>query len=655
MVVLDIEVREPDPFETCAEIRGLEASAQTPVLFVTEAEDAESVQRAYEAGVTDFVTKPLNPPQLSHRVLHLLRTSRAFSNLRENQERLARAQRLARLAYWDWDVQSRSLTMSTDLADMLGDAGVLTTPTLTQLLECVHPMDRDAVQHCFEEAFATGSAQEIDHRVLLPDRRERVVRLQLEVGFREDGEATQVSGTLQDVTEHKQAERQISRLAYSDTLTGLSNRRCLSERIPLALGHISERGRLAALLLVDLDRFNRVNEGFGHPVGDQLLKDVAQRLLTRVRMTDYVMRTHFDASTPPVSRLGGDEFAIFLAEVADAQQVARVGHRLFESLRRPFVIGDREVCVTASIGIAVHPMDGRDFDTLLRNADAAMHHAKAQGGNNLQFYTASMNATASRRLDLENQLRKAIERDELLLHYQPKVELRTRRLAGLEALLRWQHPELGSVPPAEFIPLAEEGELILEIGEWVLRQVCEQSRAWRADGFDTLPIAVNLSRRQIGQSVLAAKVGEIVSETGLQPADLEFEVTESAIMHDEEAAVRTLKALKEMGSTLSLDDFGTGYSSLTYLRRFPIDVLKIDRSFVKNVAHDPDDAAIVAATIAMARSLQLTVVAEGVETDEQEVFLYTTGCDQLQGFRISPPLPAQDCHGFLPRRRDDRG
>lgn len=649
LVVLDEALTSPEAFEVCRWLRRQPATFETPVLFLTAAGSVEAVRRAYEAGASDFATKPLDRLLFAHRALYLLRASRVVLRLRESQERLARAQRLARLAYWEWDVGRHALTLSEELADLLDDATVLATPSLERLLEIVPDADRELVQRCFREALGSGRPADVEHRVRIPGGRTRTVRHQIEVALGEEGEPTRILGAVQDITDRTEVEEEMRRLAYHDPLTGLPNRRFLSERLPVALERSAERNRYAALLLLDLDRFNRINDSFDHSIGDALLKDVAHRLLTRVRITDTVMRPQSEEAIPAVSRLGGDEFAIFLGDLGDAQDAGRVGQRVLELLARPFELGGQEVVVTASVGVAIHPVDGRDFDTLLRNADAALHHAKREGRNNLQFYTESMNATAARRLLLENRLRRAVEQDELSVHYQPKIELRMRRLAGLEALLRWRPSELGSVTPSEFVPLAEESELILSLGEWVLTKVCEQSRRWRDEGYRMVPIAVNLSARELGDPGLPVRARRIVEAAGLLPDAVEFEVTESAIMRNEEAAVRALRALKHMGFSLALDDFGTGYSSLTYLRRFPIDVLKIDRSFVRNVAHNPGDAAIVAAIIAMARNLKLTVVAEGVETEEQEVFLYATGCDQLQGFRMGPPLGAHECRGYLVR------
>ncbi len=429
------------------------------------------------------------------------------------------------------------------------------------------------------------------------------------------------------------AERHVNHLAYHDALTDLPNRRLFADQLEQRTDLARRKGQPLALLFLDLDRFKLVNDSLGHEMGDLLIQSVAQRLSGAVRKSDIV------------GRLGGDEFTVIVEGVTSAQDAALIAQKLIDTLSEPFTLDSREIFVTASVGIALYPFDGDQSGTLLKNADTAMYRAKERGRNGYQFYTAEMSARAMERLALENNLRRALERDELLLHYQPQVRLDSGDLIGLEALVRWNHPDLGLVPPGEFIPLAEETGLIVPVGEWVLRQACRQARAWREAGRETLRVAVNLSGRQLRQQNLVEVIRQILEESDLPPGGLELELTESSIMHKDKLTISTLWALHEMGIRLSIDDFGTGYSNLGYLKRFPIDTLKIDRSFVRDITADPDDAAITTAIIAMAHNLKIDVVAEGVETEEQKAFLRERGCDAIQGFLIGRPMPAESWPG----------
>jgi diguanylate cyclase (GGDEF)-like protein/PAS domain S-box-containing protein len=447
---------------------------------------------------------------------------------------------------------------------------------------------------------------------------------------------------IRDITDRKEAEKQIRHLAYYDSLTGLPNRTFYKELVNRALLLAKRRNWTMAILFIDLDNFKRINDTLGHDVGDQLLRAVGDLLQTCIRKSDYIARAEEGAIDNVVSRLGGDEFIVLLNEIAHGQSASLVARRILKELARPFALAGHEIFVTASIGIALYPLDGNDEDSLLKNADVAMYHSKNQGKNNYQFYSKNMNATSLQRLDFENDLRKAVDRGELRLYYQPTVDVQTRMISGAEALVRWEHPNRGMISPGDFIPLAEETGLIVPIGEWVLRTACFQNRAWQNIGIKPLRVAVNLSGRQFDQKGLIEVVSNALCDSGLDPQYLELEITESTIMKNPEKAATTLQKLKDMGIRLSIDDFGTGYSSLGNLRKFPLDTLKIDRSFVMNITTDSDDAAITTAIIAMAHSLKLGVIAEGVELEDQQSFLHKLGCDAVQGYLFSRPLPAEE-------------
>jgi diguanylate cyclase (GGDEF)-like protein len=446
--------------------------------------------------------------------------------------------------------------------------------------------------------------------------------------------------------EVRKSRESLEQLAYFDRLTALPNRAMFRE----LLGHELARGQRSqtpvAALLLDIDRFKEINETRGYKLGDQLLEMVAARLLQSLRKTDYVARSAEDTGAQ-VARQGGDEFALLLTDLAQLDDAGRVAQRILQSLVQPFVLGGEEIFVTASIGIAIAPNDGSDVDSLLQSAETAMYCAKRQGGNNFQFYAESMNEAMVKRLELESNLRRSVERDQLVLFYQPLIDISNRQLVGMEALLRWMHHDLGMVSPAEFIPLAEETGLIVPIGRWVLRTASRQLHRWHVDGFEWLRMAVNIANRQLREPDFVSDVQEILDETGLDPSRLELEVTETSVMKNDQKTLEALQELRKIGVRLAVDDFGTGHSVLTYLRDFPLNTLKIDRSFINGVATEGKDAAITSAVIAMAHRLDLRVVAEGVETEDQLSFLTQHDCDECQGFLFSRPVPASEIGEIL--------
>ncbi|WP_051330767.1 bifunctional diguanylate cyclase/phosphodiesterase [Aneurinibacillus terranovensis] len=443
------------------------------------------------------------------------------------------------------------------------------------------------------------------------------------------GEAMHYVGVFEDITLRKQMESKIQYQAYHDMLTGLPNRVLFNDRLDQAIDHSSCNNKKLAVMFIDLDQFKRINAMFGHCIGDDLLQAVAECLKRCIRESDTI------------ARFGGDEFMILLPEVFHEQDAVTVAEKIIEALRQPLMLGDRELFISSSIGISVYPADGNDSKTLIKNADTAMYHAKKQGRNNYQLYRSLMNDDeAFERLTLENSLRKALQKDEFLVYYQPQINLHTGEIIGMEALVRWQNPELGMVPPVKFIPLAEDTGLIIPLGEWVLRAACTQNKAWQLAGYPPIRVAVNLSMLQFKQSDMVGTIVRVLQETGLDPRYLEVEITESMLMENPDATLGTLKQLKAIGIRISLDDFGTGYSSLNYLKRLSIDTLKIDQSFVRDIATDADDRAIVNSIIHLAHSMNLRVIAEGVETTEQLNFLRSHQCDEIQGYLIGYPLPA---------------
>jgi diguanylate cyclase (GGDEF)-like protein/PAS domain S-box-containing protein len=475
--------------------------------------------------------------------------------------------------------------------------------------------------------------------VTIRRRSGELVPVEVEASFAEQRDRRMIVLVVRDLTSRQQTEETLRSLAYHDPLTGLPNRLLFHDRLAQAIERARRARQLLTVMLIDLDRFKLINDSLGLATGDQIIKGVADRLVQRLRRSDTV------------ARLGGDEFMVLLLGTSGAQAAARVAQDLIDELRPPLLVDGHELTTSASIGLALFPHDGDDADTLVKNAANALSRAKEQGRNHYQFYTDDMNATAFERLMLESRLRKAVEQEELVIHYQPKVSLVDGAILGVEALLRWYHPDLGLIPPAEFIPLAEETGLIVAIGDWVLRTACAQIRRWQQLGHGRLGLAVNISARQFLEKNLVATIAAAVAESGLAAELIELELTESVIMRDAPDAARRLKELTALGLRLAVDDFGTGYSSLGYLRTFPIHSLKIDRSFVRDVDRDPNSAALAQAIIAMAASLRLKVVAEGVETREQLDRLKAFGCQELQGYVFSKPLPPDELLALLEEGR----
>jgi diguanylate cyclase (GGDEF)-like protein/PAS domain S-box-containing protein len=649
IVLLDVQMPLMDGFETCTALRALDRGDLAPVLMMTGLDDSDSINRSYEAGATDFITKPVEWPMLGHRVRYLLRANRAFLDLTQSQARLVDAQRIAQLGHWDWHVGADRVECSDEIFRIIGRTREDFHERFNSLLEVVHPEDQPVVKQAIDAALRRRESFNLDFRILRPDGSIRIVHEQGEVHYDSDGNPVRMQGTTQDVTERKRAEEQIRQLALYDNLTGLPNRHLFREQLDHAIGVAKRTGQALVMLSLDLDRFKRVNDTLGHQGGDELLKEAASRLAKTLRPTDYVTRDESD-EVQAVGRPGGDEFTLVMA-VAQPQDGAKIARRILDALARPFRLGENEVVVSASIGIAVYPLDGLDSESLIRNADAAMYHAKEQGKNNYQYYNRSMNTSAIERLALETKLHRALERAEFSLYFQPKVEVPTGAVTGVEALIRWADPERGLVSPAEFIPLAEETGLIIPIGEWALRQACAELAAWRATGIAVVPVAVNISPRQFHQRDIVGMVKRALREFDIPPHLIEIEITESTAMHHAEAARETLENLKALGVHIAIDDFGTGYSSLSYLKRFPIDCLKLDRSLVVGLPGGQDDAPIAQAVITMAHALRIKVVAEGVETDAQRQFLTANGCDEMQGYYFSRPVPAEECTRLLRGKR----
>jgi PAS domain S-box-containing protein len=664
VVVLDALMPEMDGFATCERLRKLPGGEHVPVLMLTGLDDEESIARAYEAGATDFFVKSTNQwTLLSQRLRYMLRAARMREELAESQAKLSKAQRIARLGSWEWDMKRRWVTLSDECYAIAGltrqEDGLADWFVWTRVLE----EERPRIESLFREALAGGGQLNFECRIIRPNGQIRMVHVEAEIDRDDRGCAVALHGVLQDITERKQAEDQIRQLANFDSLTGLPNRRYFRDQFAVSLERARASGTHVAVLFIDIDRFKQINDTLGHQVGDQLLREVARRLHAAVRENDTVARAAGVATAEPVqgreagnsvARLGGDEFTILLTDLTDPGVVDRVASRLLEVLRVPIACGGHEVFVTASIGVALFPQHGDDVETLVRKADIAMYAVKDAGRNGWQIFDDAMNTATAERWRLETALHRALERNELVLHYQPKVDAASGTVVGAEALMRWKRGA-DLVAPVEFIALAEETGLIVPITEWAIAEVCREIAAWRKAGIAPVPVSINISSRHVQRADLVAPVQRALAASGLPAAMIELELTETVLMHNLATALPLLQALKQIGVSISIDDFGTGYSSLAYLKRLPIDTLKIDRSFVRELESSDDDAAIVAAIIALARSLGLQVVAEGVETRAQMQRLVGKGCRLMQGWLFAPAMPADEFARLLRNGARDPG
>jgi diguanylate cyclase (GGDEF)-like protein/PAS domain S-box-containing protein len=677
VIILDVKMTGMDGFETARLIRQRPRSRYTPIIFLTS-HRATDLDRAtgYELGAVDYLFMPVAPDVLKSKIQVFIDLAR--KNLRRDRkdvelEYLNRAlkqelQHVTRLnealrAEIAARRQAESLARRSETERLIvqhagdyvalldADGGwVYASPSYQAefgeaiqpsdtYVEIVHAEDRERVKTALRRLAEGEEPSRLQYRVAMPSRGERHLESEASLIRAADGKVAQVVMVSRDITERKEMEAYVLHQSFHDTLTGLPNRLLLEDRMKQATAHVGRQHAPAAVLFIDLDRFKDINDTLGHAAGDRLLQEVAERLGRCVREGDTV------------ARLGGDEFVVLLAGMHDVENAALVADKIVRTVSEPCQIGGRELRVSPSVGIAIFPQDGRNMDELLRNADTAMYHAKQEGAGRFSFFASHMNEAANRRLAVGGALQRAITQGEFILHYQPKVSAGDGSICGFEALIRWPQADGKWIPPSQFIPIAEETGRIEPIGEWALQEAARQIQSWREQGADCCPIAVNVSGRQFRQQSVAQALENVLQETGIPPAMLEAELTESAVMSDPARAIQTLHKIRDLGVPISIDDFGTGYSSLAYLKRFPLDKLKIDAAFVRDVPDDSDDSAIVKAIITLAHSLNLTVIAEGVETAEQVGFLIKHGCDEMQGNYFSEPVPTEQALQLLKRGR----
>ncbi|MGE5095350.1 MAG: putative bifunctional diguanylate cyclase/phosphodiesterase, partial [Betaproteobacteria bacterium] len=571
----------------------------------------------------------------------ITRRKQAEQLLRESESRLRLAMEAAQMGMWYWESVSDQFEYSSGVNRLFGRPPDAPHVRYDALMERLHPEDRDLFSASMRHAVKHGNDFQVDYRVVWPDGSIHWMANRAQVYRDESGWAQRVVGVVMDITDRKMAEQRVAHMAHHDALTGLPNRVLLRDRIQQAIAHAHRAGTKIAVLFIDLDRFKTINDSLGHQLGDRLLQSVASRILVCVREGDTV------------ARVGGDEFVIVIPGIETSADASTVAAKILEVLGNAFHLHGNDLHVGASVGISLYPSDGADAETLMRNADTAMYVAKDAGRGNFKFFTQHMNVAAQQRLSLETALRRALENHEFELYYQPVFDLRNRSITGFEALIRWRPP--GSdvvIEPDEFISVAEESGLIVPIGDWVLREALRQACSWQAPD-RALTIAINVCANQLSRRSFVDRVRRLIEETGVDPAIVELEVTESVIIEGTSEARDALDQIAALGVNLAIDDFGTGYSGLAYLKRLPIDTVKIDQSFVRDLTIDADDAAIVTAIVAMARSLGVEVVAEGVETEEQLEELKRLGCQRAQGYLLARPMEASAISRMLGREPVD--
>ena len=628
IILMDFVMPGIDGVAACAQLQELPNGKSTPVIMITSLEDENSVNLAFEAGATDYISKPINWAVLRKRLSRLLQARHTERTLNQH-EAFARS------------IINHAIE------------GIITIDT-NGIIGYINPSA--------EQIFGYASSEIIGNNIsmLIPelchgdytglDINSIFIEKNYEIiGYQKDNSTLPIELTiskfyvgekcfftimLRDITERKRYEETIKYQAFYDSLTTLPNRLLLKDRIALEISHSKHTSQRLAIMYLDLDRFKLINDTLGHDIGDRLLKEVAKRLKSCVNETDTV------------ARLGGDEFVILLPGITREENIGNIANKILEAIREPLLIDSHELYISVSIGVTIYPNDGEDDETLLTNADVAMYRAKEKGKNNFQLYTPALNAKALERLAMENSLRRALDYKEFVVYYQPKVDTKTEQIIGMEALVRWQHPNWGLVPPLKFIPLAEETGLIVPIGEWVLRTACAQNKAFQNAGLPPLTVAVNLSALQFQLQDLTQVVSKVLEETGLDPHYLELEITESIAMQNVEHTIRMINELKEMGIKFSIDDFGTGYSSLGQLNSFSVNKLKIDKSFVNKINGVKDNSIIASTVLALGKSLELGVVAEGVENQEQVNFFKLNKCDEMQGYFFGKPMPNEDFEKF---------
>jgi diguanylate cyclase (GGDEF)-like protein/PAS domain S-box-containing protein len=644
IVLLDVMMPVMDGFETCEVIRRSPGGNDTQILMVTGLEDTESTKKAFEVGANGFVTKPLSLVMLGHRVQYMLRAGQAFRELHISRSRLAKTQELAKIGNWQIDLNNNQFHCSSEACYLLGLDTNDDNLTLDDFVSPIIHQDRKSAKESLENGLKEKQATTLEYRIQHLDGSQKHILNKSEIILDAQDQPALMLGIVQDVTQLKIAEEEIRFLAFYDGLTGLANRMLFMDRLDQAITDSTRNKKHFALLFLDLDHFKRINDTLGHHIGDLLLKKVAENIKNAIRSTDSATRiseqSRLDDSL--IARLGGDEFTILITDLKDPEYAALIARRLLKIIPAVYNFEGNEVSITTSIGISVFPEDGNKADILLKNADTAMYHSKKEGRNTYQYFTDSMNKAVLERFSIDRDLKKALQNNEFVLYYQPQLNLSDRKIVGAEALIRWRHTHRGMIPPDSFIPIAEESGIIIDINKWVLLTTCKQAKQWMEQGLPPITIAINLSGYKLASQNIIQSINNAIQYVDFDAKNIEIEITENILMQDTETTIFILNQIKEMNLKIALDDFGTGYSSLSYLTSFPVDTLKIDRSFVMGSMLNNNNLVIIKAIIAMGHSLAKKIVAEGIETQEQYNFLKEFGCDEGQGYYFNHPVPANE-------------
>ncbi|MGI2170963.1 two-component system response regulator [Shewanella sp. MF05960] len=641
LILLDVSMDMMNGFECCSVIRSLPGGDNVAIIMITALDQPQDIKKAFDVGATDFMTKPVQWPLLSHRIHYVLKANKTIKELTKSKNKLAKAQSIAHLGSWEWDFKSDALDCSDEVYRMVGLKPQEVKITLPYLLEVVHPDDRSFLKTTVMGALKAKKPYDIEYRILHSSGEVITLHDRTDITYH-FGEPL-INGTLHDISSRKKSEQEIAYYAFYDTLTDLPNRRKFLMQLDSAIALAKRQTTQLSLLFIDLDHFKRINDSLGHQAGDQLLCEAAKRIKDSVRISDQIsVGTRLDYENDHLARLGGDEFTLLLCQLDQLENVANIAQRILDSLSKPFFIQGQQTFISASIGISFYPDDGATGDVLLQHADTAMYQVKNSGKNSYQLFSHEMHKALMDRLQLEAELREAvILGNQLLLYYQPQVNSIDGEIVGYEALLRWNHPTRGLLAPIDFLAIAESSGLIIPIGEWALLEACNKAKQIHIADTNFQRMAVNLSALQFNHANILDHVKSALTETGLPPSLLELEITESAIISNVDEAIALLFMLKKLGVKLAIDDFGTGYSSLNYLKSFPIDTLKIDKSFVDGIVSNQKDAAIARTIVQLALNLELSTIAEGVEYIEQQELLKAMGCTNLQGYLYSKPLPPE--------------
>jgi len=630
MIVMDVMMPIMDGYQACFKIRKEEGQLQVPILMLTGLDDIESIEKSFDAGATDFIVKPINLPIFKQRIRYALKTHKTDIELHKHQLRQAHAHKVAQLGYWDWDLKSNQVYWSNEVYSILSVSENEFESNLVAFKARTHKDDSNKIYNAVKESLEQGVPYSIEYRVSRPDHKYQVVHQHADLITNEAGEVVRFLGIVQDVTETYLAQDKIRHLAYYDALTGLPNRTLFHDRLDYLLKMCKRNTNKLAILIIDLDRFKNINDSLGHDIGDKFLQSVANRLKQITRETDTM------------ARLGGDEFILILDRISSTEGVSKVAAKILSTLAKPHYIEDNELVSTGSVGISMASEESFNKEVLIKQADIAMYQSKEQGGNKYHFYHEDMKSRAHQSMNIEKELRKALDNNEFVVYYQPKIHVDTGAIQGMEALIRWIHPEKGLISPLDFIPIAEETGLIVPIGRWVLETACKQTKIWHQQGFNNLILSVNVSVRQFVHLNFINDICNVLDASGINTQFVDLEITESCATNNIESAIYILKVFREKGIKVSLDDFGTGFSSLSFLNQIPVDTLKVDRAFIKDINDKGENGELAKLIIAMAKSLGLSVVAEGIETPAQLNFLKQNKCDEFQGFYVSPPIPADE-------------